>query len=309
MRTPRSAGAMRCVVLAALLSGMGAHAAEPKKPGAAQAVSAAADTQASARRQGAVNVGGIIWACSGTRCSASPMPWAVSAPAMVCQGLAREVGAIRSFAVANRPLNGDELKQCNSVVPATAAMPGMKPPAGFAPAPAPAPAPAMGFAAPSPLATDLKKNLPAAGKADRKASPYPENWTGPDLPAGKSPVFGAMKDELRKNEQAAMTPAKKPPGAKGTPQASAQGDGKASPSSSAAAPRPAGPFSPVAVRTPQLILTGIGVAEVIYRFTPVAVRTPQLTLTGIGVAEISYRFTPVAVRTPPLTLTGTGRSE
>ena len=68
-------------------------------------------------------------------------------------------------------------------------------------------------------------------------------------------------------------------------------------------------FSSVALRTPQLTLTGVGVAELTYRFTPVTVRTPPLTLTGVGLAEAVYHFTPVTVRTPPLTVTGTGRSE
>jgi hypothetical protein len=210
---------MWCVLLAALLSGIGVHAAvtETKKPSKQQPkqqpVSAVADTQASARRQGAVNVSGINWACSGAHCSTSTVPSAVAAPVAVCQGLARIVGVMRSFKVANRPLNGNELQQCNSVVPAVAsAIRGMKTPQG----------------------------------------------------AGLPPAAG---------------------------------------------PLPAGPFLPVAVRTPQLTLTGIGVAETSYRFTPVAVRTPRLTLTGTGVAETSYRFTPVAVRTPRLTLTGTGRSE
>ena len=107
-----------------------------QKPSKQQPVSAVADTQAKARHQGAVNVSGIKWACSGTHCSASAMPSAVAAPVAVCQGLARKVGVIRSFKVADRPLNGNELQQCNSVVPAvTAAKSGMKTPqeAGRAP--------------------------------------------------------------------------------------------------------------------------------------------------------------------------------
>lgn len=367
MRTPKSSGAMWRILLTALLSSMGAHAAvtDTKKPVQTQPVSAVADTQASARRQGAVNVGGIRWACRGTHCGTSTMPSAVAAPLAVCQALAREVGAIQNFKVANRPLNGNELQQCNSVVPAVAAaLPSMKTPqgAGLPPA-APIPgvalppmqsrsqpgkaakAPITGFATPSPLMSDLAKKPPATNKANRKTSPYPENWVGPDLRADKSPAFEDMKNALRKNDQTAMPsakrpsatpqapmksgggfvpqvamtpttpdPAKKPPDAKGSTQTTAQGDGKASspppqPPPPAAGPRPAGPFSPVTVRTPPLTLTGIGVAETSYRFTPVAVRTPKLTLTGIGVAEISYRFTPVAVRTPRLTLTGTGRSE
>ncbi|TAN37904.1 MAG: hypothetical protein EPN25_14825 [Nitrospirae bacterium] len=248
------------VLLAALLSSIGVHAAviDAKKPLQIQQVSTIADTQVSSHRQGAVNVGNINWTCRGSQCSTSTIAPAVAEPVSVCKVLAREVGAIRSFTVANRPLNAKELQQCNSVLPVA---------------------------------------------VTPKASPYPKNWIEPDKPADKSPVFGDLRNELQKNGQASTAPAKKQVGAKGTPQPPAQGDGKASP------PAPVVPFSPVAVRTPQLNLTGIGVAEVSYRFTPVAVRTPQLNLTGVGVAEISYRFTPVAVRTPQLNLTGTGRSE
>ncbi|MHB8883419.1 MAG: CC_3452 family protein [Thermodesulfovibrionales bacterium] len=260
------------VLLAALLSSIGAKAAvtDKRSPLQIQMVSSVADTLGSSRRQGAVNVSNINWTCRGSQCSTSTISSAVAEPVSVCQGLAREVGAIRSFTVANRPLNSKELRQCNSVLPLTSG-PSKKP-----------------------AATEM---------GTRKASPSPKNWIEPDKPADKSPVFGEMRSELRKKDQAATAPAKTPVGAKGTPQPSAQGAGKASP------PAPVVPFSPVAVRTSQLNLTGIGVAEISYRFTPVAVRTPQLNLTGIGVAEISYRFTPVAVRTPQLNLTGTGRSE
>ena len=216
MRTPKSGGAMRCVLLAllaALLSSIGAHAAvtDTKKPSKQQPVSAVADTQASARRQGAVNVSGINWACSGTHCSASTMPSAVAAPVAVCQGLARKVGVIRSFKVANRSLNGDELQRCNSVVPAVAAA---KP--GKA---AKAPITGSASATQAPITSDLTKKLPATNKANRKASPHPENWTEPDLRAGKSPVFGDMRNELRKNDQTAKPPAKKSSGAKDMTQA------------------------------------------------------------------------------------------
>jgi len=78
---------------------------------------------------------------------------------------------------------------------------------------------------------------------------------------------------------------------------------------SAATPAPPRAFSPIALRTPQLTVTGVGVAELTYRFTPVSVRAPLLTITGVGLAETVYRFTPVAVHTPQLTVTGTGVSE
>ncbi len=194
MRTPKFGGAMGCVLLAALLSSMGAHAAvtDTKKPSKQQPVSAVADTQASARRQGAVNVSGINWACRGTHCSASAMPSAVAAPVAVCQGLAREVGAIRSFKVVNRPLNGNELQQCNSVVPAVAAAkPGMKTPqeAGRAPA-ARAPGVALPPAKkPSDAKGTTQATRPVQPGAPRTVTPAPRVIRADTLRyAGREPV-------------------------------------------------------------------------------------------------------------------------
>ena len=296
MPTPKPDGAMWCVLLAALLSSIGAQAAvtDTKKPSKQQPVSAVADTQASARHQGAVNVSGINWACSGTHCNASTMPSAVAAPVTVCQGLARKVGVIRSFKVANRSLNGDELQRCNSVVPAVAAA---KP--GKA-----AKAPITGSATQAPITSDLTKKLPATNKANRKASPHPENWTGPDLSAGKSPVFGDMRNELRKNDQTAKPPAKKPSGAKDTTQASAQSDGKASSPPPAAEAK--APSSPVRLRTGRLTYTGSGSSVGPPVFSPVRLRTERLSYTGLGSASGPAPFTPVRMRTGTLTYTGSG---
>ena len=138
MRTPRSCGARCAAPLVAVLSIMAAGA-----PGSvlAQPVVSVATTVISARRQGKVVVADISWACSGTRCTTSTPPTAVAATLSVCQGLAREVGPIGSFVVANRSLTGSELKECNSVIPATAAAapirltmpdPAPKPPAAAA---------------------------------------------------------------------------------------------------------------------------------------------------------------------------------
>ncbi len=136
MRTPRSRGVLWCVPLVALLSSLDART--PKSM-LAQPVVSAATTLATARRQGKVNAGGIDWACSGTRCSTSTTLPTVAAIVAVCQGLAREVGEIGSFAVANRALTSSELKQCNSVLPASVAamkeklpVPATKPPVATA---------------------------------------------------------------------------------------------------------------------------------------------------------------------------------
>lgn len=216
MRTQNSCNALGCVVLTALLSSMGAHAAatDTKISVQAQPVSVVADTQAGARRQGTVNVGGINWACSGAHCSASTISSAVVASLAVCQGLAREVGAIRSFVLANRPLNGKELQQCNSVV---------------------------------------------LTGVNRKVSPYPENWTEPDLRADKSSAFEDMGNELRKNQQTAL------------------------PSTKTKAPTTLGSSGyPVRIRAEGLSATGTGGTDVRLPVTSTRIRTESLTVTGTG---------------------------
>ena len=284
MRTPRSAGAMRCVLLAALLSSSGAHAAaDTKKPIQIKPVSAVADTQASARRQGAVKVSGINWACSGTHCSASTMPPAVAAPLTVCQELAREVGAIRSFKVANHALNGKELQQCNSVVPAVAsAMPGVKAPQGARVAPA-AQAPATGFAASSPVATDLTKKPSAIAQAPKKSV------------GGFAPQVAATPTD----------PGTKPSGVKGTPAKSPPESSPAPGGSRPEAPGAKSPSGPVRLRTDRLTYTGLGSAVGPPAFSPVRLRAESLSYTGMGTASGSVPFTPVRIRTGTLTYTGT----
>jgi hypothetical protein len=269
--------------MVALLGGASIHAAttDIKKPLVAQPVSAAADTQASARRQGAVNVSGINWTCSGTHCSANMAP-AMAAPVTMCQGLAREVGAIRNFTVANLALNSSELQQCNS----------------------------------QPLATTI--GMPAMDTPPKTGIAFSAETRGTPLPSNPQPGKAAvtLSAGITAPTPPGADPAKKPSDAKSALPAIAPG-GKATPppppapvpAGGNAPPRTAAAFSPVAIRTLPLTLTGVGVAEIIYRFTPVAVRTAPLTLTGMGVAETSYRFIPVAIRTPALTLTGTGRSE
>lgn len=125
MRFSKSAVAISSSLLAVLLISIDAHAAAvigPKLTIQPQPVSVVAYTQTGSRRQGTVNVNGVNWVCSGTNCSALTPPAVASSPVALCQWLAREIGAMRVFTVANRLLNVNELNQCNSVVPAAATM-------------------------------------------------------------------------------------------------------------------------------------------------------------------------------------------
>ena len=160
-------------LLLALLGGTGAYAIEigSKSPLKVQPAQAIADTQAPARRQGALNISGVNWNCGGARCSASLSPATSVAPVTLCQGLAREAGAMQGFSFAGRALSGAELQQCNSVVPVAKASPGfmpvpqlpapgatpppMQPPAGGALPGAPAMKP-IG----TPVMPDAKMNMP-----------------------------------------------------------------------------------------------------------------------------------------------------
>lgn len=145
----------------------------------------------------------------------------------------------------------------------------------------------------------------ATNEANRKASPYPENWTGPDLRADKSPAFGDMRNELRKNDQTAKPPAKNPSGAKDTTQASARSDGKASSSPPAAEVK--APSSPVRLRTGRLTYTGSASSVGPPVFSPVRLRTERLSYTGLGSESGPAPFTPVRMRTGTLTYTGSGK--
>jgi hypothetical protein len=73
-----------------------------------------ADTQTSARHQGAFKTSSVNWTCKGMHCSAAAMPAAVADPLSTCQELAREVGALHSFKLAGHALTATELQQCNS---------------------------------------------------------------------------------------------------------------------------------------------------------------------------------------------------
>ena len=119
MRSLKSSGALGCALLVALAAGFCAPAAvAADKP-----VSAAADTQAKSAHAGVLNVGAVHWTCKDTakdtHCSATPVLSAVASPVQACEGLARAVGAIRSFKIANKALNAKALQQCNSVVAST----------------------------------------------------------------------------------------------------------------------------------------------------------------------------------------------
>lgn len=120
MRALNSAWAMWSVLVVALpgRSAADGEVTTPTRPREAQAVILVADAQAKARRQGRVIIGGLIWTCSGARCSASTKSSAVAAPVALCQELARAVGLMQRFTAGNRSLNGIELQQCNSAVPA-----------------------------------------------------------------------------------------------------------------------------------------------------------------------------------------------
>ncbi|HEX8533266.1 MAG TPA: hypothetical protein VF662_03800 [Allosphingosinicella sp.] len=52
-----------------------------------------------------------IWSCGDSGCSAGKSG---SRPAIVCEVLAREVGALRSFSVAGQPIAPEQLEKCNA---------------------------------------------------------------------------------------------------------------------------------------------------------------------------------------------------
>jgi hypothetical protein len=53
---------------------------------------------------------GTAWVCNETICVARQ---STSRPSRVCKGLAREVGALRSFAITGDAMAEDELARCN----------------------------------------------------------------------------------------------------------------------------------------------------------------------------------------------------
>ena len=53
-----------------------------------------------------------IWRCTGTNCVSTNRT--STRPAVVCSALAREVGALKSFAVDGRAFGAEELQACNA---------------------------------------------------------------------------------------------------------------------------------------------------------------------------------------------------
>jgi hypothetical protein len=300
MRITKSNTVRWASLLLALLSGAGAHAGEigtksPKvqptqlprvQPTQAQA---AAETQAAARRQGMVNVNGIGWNCSGTRCSAPTSPAAGNAPVVLCQGLAREVGALQGFSIANRALSGDELRHCNSVVPTATTLPGLNTSQGFTPMPQ---SPVPGAAAtPSPI----------------QPPPFPSLGAGPAAPAKSpasksagAPSAGILMPPTTPNPKfVAPSPTHPKPGKGFVP------DTATTPTSSIVV------IPPRRITTDALVMTGI-------RFTPTAITTAGLSMTGTRFQAVSIRtgdlamtgirFRSVDIRTGSLEMTGTRAS-
>jgi len=53
-----------------------------------------------------------IWRCAGSSCVSTNRT--STRPAVVCAALARQVGALKSFAVAGRAFGAEELQACNA---------------------------------------------------------------------------------------------------------------------------------------------------------------------------------------------------
>ncbi|MEA3014103.1 MAG: hypothetical protein QOD42_2648 [Sphingomonadales bacterium] len=53
-----------------------------------------------------------IWRCAGTNCVSTNRT--STRPAIVCSALARQVGALRGFAVDGRPFDARQLESCNA---------------------------------------------------------------------------------------------------------------------------------------------------------------------------------------------------
>ena len=52
-----------------------------------------------------------VWHCDGDACVA---PAGTSRPAVICSALVRQAGALRSFALDGKALDGDALEKCNA---------------------------------------------------------------------------------------------------------------------------------------------------------------------------------------------------
>ena len=119
----RAHRALARVVLIALAGCAGTTSAR------AEDVSYLAETLAPAKRQGAVSAGNVAWQCDDRRCVGIG-PWATP-PSSLCASLAREVGALRSFA----QFNEREIAACNGAagVAPSLAPPRPRPPAKAVP--------------------------------------------------------------------------------------------------------------------------------------------------------------------------------
>ena len=83
-------------------------AAQPSQPSQPAQCRAELVSPASADR---LIVRDVVWRCGGGICVA---PTGNSRPAVLCAALARQAGALRSFAVEGRALSGEELEKCNA---------------------------------------------------------------------------------------------------------------------------------------------------------------------------------------------------
>lgn len=71
-----------------------------------------AETQATARNQGAIAVGNANWKCQGARCTTNVT---TSRPAVAaCKALAQQVGPIKSYGHTQKQLTSGELERCNA---------------------------------------------------------------------------------------------------------------------------------------------------------------------------------------------------
>jgi hypothetical protein len=53
---------------------------------------------------------GVVWSCEGVNCGAGR---GTSRPAIICAGLAREAGEVKSFVANGKALEAEDLARCN----------------------------------------------------------------------------------------------------------------------------------------------------------------------------------------------------
>jgi hypothetical protein len=317
MRTLNRRDTIMLLSLSSLLVSTGLYAVEiDKKSLSARAPVTSADTVAMARRQGAVSINGISWQCGGARCTASASPVVGIAPVTLCQGLAREVGSMRSFTVANRVLSDAELRQCNGAAQVATAPTSHVPP-GFASAPK-MPTP---VAPPLPGATPPKQDKPKTGFA---ALPTPANPPGQAIPKMPAPTVSTPSGATTpKSDKPATGFVASPPANLGNAPGLKNTNAVIAPVSISRAITTAGlafnglRFIPKSIATPALALTG-------QRFLPKTITTSGLALNGLRERRLSlaktgfepliintgslalhgWRFHPVNIGTSSITLTG-----